>query len=713
MLKRNVKAVVDSSRQFLDKMPDPLFLVDDKLVVKYINKPALTALGYNEEEVINKMTCASLCRTPLCDTENCTMKQCMQTGEQVVGTTVARSRKDEMLPIRAQCNALFDGKGKAIGGFEYLSDVRTVDDGFLNNLSDPAFRTNKNLIVQNINKSALDLLGYREDEVLGKMTCADLCRSPLCNTENCTIKKAMKEKKSVVGTTVAYSRNGDVLPVRASCGYLTDERGNITGGFEVVSPINQLDEGFLSNMADPAFRVDTELIVQNINEPALQAMGYTWDEVVGKMTCADLCRTPVCKTENCTIKTCMKTGGTVVAETVARTKDNTEIPVRASCGALFDQTGKVTGGFEVISDNSALISMVDKAGIISKGDFTVEMEEQYLSRSDSIGKLASAFNGMSKALSSVLSQVRQSVTQVSTGAEQVSSSSQSLSQGATEQSSSLQQITASVTQIASQTKTNTENAVQANSLSQSAQDYAEKGSTQMGELIKAMEKINTASDGIKKIVKTIDDIAFQINILALNANVEAARAGKYGRGFAVVAEEVRSLAVRSAEAAKETTQMVENSINSIEEGNHLVGATAEQLKEITEGTQKVADLVSEIASAGKEQTAGIEQVTEGLGQIEEVTQSNTASAEEGASAAEELASMSEQLDNLVARFRLLNQGLQTTIDDGAFTAAAQIKADQGKRMGKRVSREQDEQLQEGSRNPKKLIKLDDDDFSEF
>jgi methyl-accepting chemotaxis protein len=167
-----------------------------------------------------------------------------------------------------------------------------------------------------------------------------------------------------------------------------------------------------------------------------------------------------------------------------------------------------------------------------------------------------------------------------------------------------------------------------------------------------MEKINASSDEIHKVVKVIDDISFQINLLALNANVEAARAGKYGKGFAVVADEVRNLATKSADSVKETTEMVNETVNNIKQGTEAAEATAEQLNSIVDGSGKVADFLEEIAQASREQAQAIEQITEGLDQIDEATQSNTASAEESASASEELAGQAQQLRSMVAQFSI-------------------------------------------------------------
>ena len=311
-------------------------------------------------------------------------------------------------------------------------------------------------------------------------------------------------------------------------------------------------------------------------------------------------------------------------------------------------------GILMISFNKMIYSLKNKMAIIEKiaegsGDFTVKVE--LASDKDIFGKTIAK---MLNSLNDILGQVNNTIDNVSSGSNQVAQASQSLSQGATEQASSLEQITSSINEISSQAKQNADNAIQANNISKSAMETAEKGNQQMKELVAAMADINNSADMIKKIVKVIDDIAFQTNLLALNANVEAARAGKYGKGFAVVAEEVRNLAGRSAKSVQETTQMVEESIKNIEVGNKIVAITAEQLEAIMEGASKSAILVEEIAVASKEQTLGLEQINQGLGQIDRVTQANTASAEESASAAEELANRAQMLKSVVASFKLID-----------------------------------------------------------
>ena len=259
-------------------------------------------------------------------------------------------------------------------------------------------------------------------------------------------------------------------------------------------------------------------------------------------------------------------------------------------------------------------------------------------------------------LNNLMEQIDVATDQMASGAGQVTDSSQSLSQGATQQATSLEEISSSLIQMASQTRTNAENANQANNFAVQARDAAAKGNSQMQEMVTAMTEINDASRNISRIIKVIDEIAFQTNLLALNAAVEAARAGKHGKGFAVVAEEVRSLAARSAKAAKETEALIEGSVEKVANGSEIANQTAKALDDIGEGIIQVSELIKEIATASNEQAEGISQVNKGLNQIDQVTQQNTALAEESAAAAQELSSQAAQLQEMLDRFTLKGKG---------------------------------------------------------
>ncbi len=314
--------------------------------------------------------------------------------------------------------------------------------------------------------------------------------------------------------------------------------------------------------------------------------------------------------------------------------------------------------------------MKDKAAMateIADGNLTVDVPVS--SEKDRLGQ---SLVVMVDRLRNIVADIRSSSSQVASGSEQLATSAQSMSQGATEQAASVEEITSSMNEISSQIQQNAENGEQANNLAAETSNAAEIGNAQMNEMVSAVEDINQSSQQIAKIIKVIDEIAFQTNLLALNAAVEAARAGKYGKGFAVVAEEVGNLAARSATAAKEITEMIETSVNQVNEGSVIVGKTAGALNEIIGSIGKITDLVGEVAAASKEQALGVNQITEGLAQIEQVTQQNSAHAEESASASEELSGQAVLLKQHINIFKVsLEQGELQPVN-GQLDATRQV-----------------------------------------
>ena len=284
---------------------------------------------------------------------------------------------------------------------------------------------------------------------------------------------------------------------------------------------------------------------------------------------------------------------------------------------------------------------------ISEGDLSMDV----VPRTD-IDVLGMAFRKLVDDNNHILGNIREASMQVTTGSEQVASASQSLAQGSTEQASALEEVTASIGDIADRTKANAEQANNANKLVHEAKEGAVKGNAQMGEMIDAMHDINHASENISKIIKVIDDIAFQTNILALNAAVEAARAGAHGKGFAVVAEEVRNLAGKSAQAASETAELIEDSISKISKGSKLAEDTAKALETIVGNIEQIVELISNIANASNEQATAITQIDQAIGQVSQVVQSNSATSEQCAAASEELSNQAMRLRELIAKFKL-------------------------------------------------------------
>jgi len=294
--------------------------------------------------------------------------------------------------------------------------------------------------------------------------------------------------------------------------------------------------------------------------------------------------------------------------------------------------------------------VTDISGQLSKiadGDLTTEVK--CLSDNDALGV---GLKKMVDSMNEMFGDINTSSSQVSTGSKQIADGAQSLAQGSTEQAATVEALSKSIVEIAEKTKDNADMANKAATLANTIMQNAQKGSSQMDEMTTAVREINQASQSISKVIKVIDDIAFQTNILALNAAVEAARAGQHGKGFAVVAEEVRNLAAKSAEAAKDTGGLIANSMEKAELGARIADDTAASLSEIVSGINESNQLITEIASASEVQSDGIAMINTSIDQVAQVVQQNSATAEESAAASQEMSGQADMLQQLISRFKL-------------------------------------------------------------
>jgi len=445
---------------------------------------------------------------------------------------------------------------------------------------------------------------------------------------------------------------------------------------EIIKSTNLLIDtlvGLIDKMPVVVLTMDKELNILYMNKMAYKLTESTPDMVKGKK-CRDIIKADDCISGRCACHKAMTSGNVEKAETKIKPISK-DYEIEYSGIPIKDEKGHIVAVVEFAIDQTDIkkannkfikISQYQKQEIeklsnclfeLAKGDLTVEyiisqadddLEDiQYSFVSISIA-LSESLNSLNK----LISQVNNAATQIAQASSEVAGNSQVLASGASEQAATLEEVNATVTEISSVVNINTKSAIDADAIAKQSNNYAIEGNKLMNEMLSAMNEINDSSNSISKIIKVIEEIAFQTNILSLNAAVEAARAGKHGRGFSVVADEVRNLAQRSATAAKETTSMIENSIQKVTDGFNLSNQTAYSLNKIVESVTKVNELINNIAKSSEEQSHAINEFTSAFAQIENVTQSTAAAAEESASSSEELTSMADELKAMIKQFKI-------------------------------------------------------------
>jgi len=633
------------------------------------NENFLAAMGYSLSEIKGQHHSMFVDPSYKLSAEYAAFWQSLKAGEHSEGEYKRIAKGGREIWIRASYNPIFDSSGKPFKVVKFATDV-TQDklknayfEGQINAISKSQavieFDVDGTIITANDN--FLNTMGYRLDEIKGKHHQIFVDEETRQSESYQRFWSELKAGNFFSGEFKRISKAGKAVWIQASYNPIEDMNGN---PFRVVKYATNITEDKLKNAyfegqlnaiskSQAVIEFDLEGVILNANSNFLAAMGYTLDEVKGKHH--SIFVDPAFKNspEYAAFWEQLRHGVYASGEYKRFNKSGKPVYIQASYNPILDQNGKpfrvVKYATDVTGRTLAVESIKSIMASLTDGDLLKTIEEPLEGDFKVLGESINNFIGE---LRDTIVQIHTAVETIDTASNEIATGNADLSSRTEQQASSLEETASAMEELTGTVKLNAENADQAKGLASQASEVASEGGKVIEQVVHTMGEINDSAQRISDIIGVIDGIAFQTNILALNAAVEAARAGEQGRGFAVVASEVRTLAQRSAEAAKDIKALISASVDKIGDGNVLVNKSGETMANIVTAIKRVNDIMSEIAAASSEQATGIQEVSNAVVQMDEMTQQNAALVEQAAAAADSMRQQSGELAQRVSVFKV-------------------------------------------------------------